>query len=545
MQDLRQGQVMDKAVLLSVSNRQGLADFARALAGLGYRLLATSGTSKYLAGQGVPALPVEQYTGQKEIMDGRVKTLHPKIYAGLLARRDNPQDMEDLAAAGIMPIDVAAVNLYPFAANMGMGKTDSQMVELIDVGGPSMIRAAAKNFKFVWPIIDPADYQSVLQYLSREQNAMDAGAGLVLRHRLAVKVFSCLANDALEIAAYFAARQPDNQPPEVNLNCGQDLASMAYEGLAEIGGAVCYRKQSLRYGENPHQQAAFYHLVGKVSQNWRQLAGKELSYNNLLDVDAVLRLLGSLPAGRDWAVIVKHLNPCGVASGASQSEALKRAKHCDPRSHFGGIIGFSKPLSADTAQEIRSDFAEVIIAPSFSAEALQTLQSAKNLRVLEVDPAYAAMRSELRSVLGGVLIQESDAAISDVREAELVSGRRLEPRELDDLQLAWAICVHVKSNAIVMVKEEMLLGVGAGQMSRIDAVEVALMKAKFHGHDLHGAVAASDAFFPFADGVETLAGAGIGAVIAPRGAKRDADCVAAAERGGISLLFAADRHFRH
>jgi phosphoribosylaminoimidazolecarboxamide formyltransferase/IMP cyclohydrolase len=335
----------------------------------------------------------------------------------------------------------------------------------------------------------------------------------------------------------------------------QESAGGELEARVELGdgfwrgassGLVLERVQELRYGENPHQKASLYRQVGSDAQPWEQLGGKELSYNNLLDFDAALRLLRGIDSDLPCACIMKHLNPCGAAYGSSLLEALQRAKRGDPRSHFGGILAFNKEVNAEVAQAVREDFAEIIVATAFSAEALTVLRSSKNLRIIRVTPHTASVRRhELRIIEGGVLLQEIDQHLSDVREAQVMSRRAPTNAELSDLEFAWRVCAHVRSNAIVIAKDTTLIGVGAGQMSRIDSVELALSKARTHGHNLQGAVCASDAFFPFPDSVEALAAAGVKAVIAPKGAKRDAEAVAAADASGMALLFTDDRHFRH
>ncbi len=512
-----------KAALLSVSDRTGLEDFARGLTALGYTLLTTSGTAKVLTAAGIKSLPIEEYTGQKEILDGRVKTLHPKIHAGLLARRDDPSHMQQLADEGILPIDIAAVNLYPFVKNVTSerAKDNKQMIELVDVGGPTMIRAAAKNHQGVFPIIDPLDYPHVLQAL----RANDAESCFAFRRELAVKVFTQLAYDNLEIAKYFSG-----------------LSSS--DGFPNINGVVLQREQELRYGENPQQKALYYRAVGAPPRDWQQFHGKELSYNNLLDFDAAMRIIRMFPESTAAAVIIKHLNPCGAAVGGSLLEALKKAKRCDPRSHFGGIIAFNQRVDSDVAEDVKEDFAEIVIAPSYDDAALAVLKKSKNLRIMTFATLAPAI-TELRSSAGGYLAQERDNQISQVQGLEVVSTRQPSAQELRDLQFAWMLCSHVKSNAITIAKDGMLIGVGAGQMSRIDSVDLALAKAKRHEHDLKGAVAASDAFFPFTDSVESLAGHGITTIVAPSGSKRDADVIASANRVNVSLVFAPDRHFRH
>lgn len=519
---------MKRAALLSVSDRTGIEAFARGLQALGYVLLTTSGTAKFLAGVGIQTTAIEDYTGQKEILDGRVKTLHPKIHAGLLARRDDHAHMQQIEADGILPIDIAAVNLYPFVKNLSSAeaKDPEHMIEFVDVGGPTMIRAAAKNHATVYPVIDPADYPAVLEVLKTQQGA--ASVGMELRRALAVKVFTQLGYDSLEIARYFSS-----------------VSKQASDSFgAPVAGVVLQKAQDLRYGENPHQAAAFYTAVGASALPWQQLHGKELSYNNLLDFDAILRIIQEFPSTQPAVVIVKHLNPCGAAVADTSVEALKMAKRCDPRSHFGGIIAFNQTVDAAAAAEVKEDFAEIVVAPGFEPEALELLKRNKNIRLLKADlKAHSTL--EIRTAAGGYLLQQRDGGASDVSALEQMSDRKASANELADLQLAWRLCAHVKSNAIVLVRNGLLIGTGAGQMSRIDSVELAIAKARKHGHSLSGAVAASDAFFPFTDSLETLAGVGVVAVVAPAGAKRDEDVVQMAKQLGITLVFTKDRHFRH
>ncbi len=538
---------MGRTALISVSDRTGLEQFAKALRELDFTLLATSGTTKFLKEVGVETVPIEEYTGQREILDGRVKTLHPKIHGGLLAKRDNDTHLQQLKEEGIRPIEIAVVNLYPFVQNLSSEAANSpeKMTELFDIGGPTMIRAAAKNHRYVLPVIDPADYPRVIEALKSGDvlgPAKERLAGATLRLELARKVFTTMARYDLEISKYLS--QVSVTQGDEGVVRSADLSHGLMFG--DTSGLVLSRAQALRYGENPHQRAALYREVGSTDLGWSQLHGKELSYNNLLDFDAALRLVRALETKTPVAVIIKHLNPCGVANGNTLLEALVRAKRSDPRSHFGGILAFNRPVSADVAQEIRGDFAEIVLAPEFQTDALEILKGNKNLRVVQFSsPATGVDRWEMRKIEGGLLIQEEDRGISNAEAAKVVSRRAPTQSELQDLDFAWRICAHVKSNAIVIVKDGMLIGVGAGQMSRIDSVEVALFKAKTHGHDLHGAVAASDAFFPFPDSVETLANQGIRAVIAPEGAKRDQDAISAADSMNIALLFTPERHFRH
>lgn len=527
---------MNKYALLSVSDQNGLPELAAALHKAGYVLLATSGTGKCLEGAKVPWSSVESYTGLAELLDGRVKTLHPKIHGGILARRDSEKHLSQMEAAEIGPIDVVVVNLYPFLKYLGTerAKDPLEMTELVDVGGPTMIRAAAKNHRFVLPLIDPADYPQVISALASAKSGRDPFS-IEYRRKLAAKVFKTLSQYDGAIAGYFGGLAGDSE--------------QAASGLPERFEASFERAAELRYGENPHQKAALYtpqssQLTFIAGPQWKQLGGKELSYNNMLDFDAALRLLCDLPQGRPTVAILKHLNPCGVASGRTVTDAIRRAKECDPRSHFGGVLVSNTAVDREAAEEIRGDFAEIIIAPGFSPEALEELRMSKNLRILEVSGAALA-GYDVRTVAGGLLVQEPDVAASTMSQAKLVSSRPPTDEELADLDLAWRVVRHVKSNAIVLVRDGLLIGVGAGQMSRIDSVELALKKAKSHGHLLNGAVAASDAFFPFPDSVEALGDAGVTCIVAPAGARKDEEAKAAANGKGVSLFFATNRHFRH
>jgi phosphoribosylaminoimidazolecarboxamide formyltransferase/IMP cyclohydrolase len=528
---------MNKMALLSVSDQTGLVDLARALIHAGYTLLATSGTGKALSAAAIPYTSVESYTGLAELLDGRVKTLHPKIHGGVLARRDQPHHLEQLSQENIAPIDVVVVNLYPFTKYLDSDRANDpeQMTELVDVGGPTMIRAAAKNHRFVLPLIDPADYPTVIELLSKQKQTSDSFS-LEFRRSLAAKAFKTLSAYDGAIGGYFAS-------------LGNTTETVKSQELPASVSLSLIKSADLRYGENPHQKAAVYTVnsanVATLSgATWTQLGGKELSYNNMLDFDAGLRLLADLPSERPSVAILKHLNPCGVASADSVCEAIERAKQCDPRSHFGGILVVNRQVDKDAALEIRGDFAEIVVAPSYSDDALEVLRTAKNLRILQVDIRRLS-GLEVRTVAGSVLMQEPDVSALGISAAERVTPRTPTEDELADLDMAWRVCGHVKSNAIVLVKDGLLIGVGAGQMSRIDSVELAIRKAKFHGHLLNGAVAASDAFFPFPDSVEALAAEGITCIVSPAGAKKDDEVKAVAKDKDLSLFFAADRHFRH
>lgn len=532
---------MKKYALLSVSDQTGLPELATALHRAGYVLLATSGTGKGLEQAKVPWTSVESYTGLAELLDGRVKTLHPKIHGGILARRDIEKHLAQMEEAEIGPIDVVVVNLYPFLKYLGSerAKDPLEMTELVDVGGPTMIRAAAKNHRFVLPLIDPSDYPEIIAALSTAPKEVDRFS-INLRRKLAAKVFATLSQYDGAIAGYFGGLAVGEQT---------EAQRQSASGLPAGFSATFVRQAELRYGENPHQKAALYGTDSALvpfigGPTWQQLGGKELSYNNMLDFDAALRLLADLPTSRPTVAILKHLNPCGVASGRDLTEAIQRAKQCDPRSHFGGVLVSNTAIDQQAAEEIRGDFAEIVIAPGFTPGGIETLRLSKNLRILEVK-GTTLRGYDVRTVAGGLLVQEPDIATSLVAQALLASPRQPTDEELADLDLAWRIVRHVKSNAIVLVRDGLLIGVGGGQMSRIDSVELALRKAKLHGHLLNGAVAASDAFFPFSDSIEVLGEAGITCVVSPSGARRDDEVKLAATQRDISLFFAERRHFRH
>jgi phosphoribosylaminoimidazolecarboxamide formyltransferase/IMP cyclohydrolase len=526
---------MTRYALLSVSDQTGLADLASALHRAGYVLLATSGTGKALESAKLPFTSVESYTGLAELLDGRVKTLHPKIHGGILARRDSEKHLGQMEEEEIAPIDVVVVNLYPFLKYLGTerAKDPLEMTELVDVGGPTMIRAAAKNHRFVLPLIDPADYPEVIATLAQAKPGSDPFT-IEARRRFAAKVFATLSQYDGAIASYFGGL--------VSEGAGASELPASFE-------ATFSRQAELRYGENPHQKAALYTGNSETvpfigGPRWKQHGGKELSYNNMLDFDAALRILADLPREKPMVAILKHLNPCGVASGRTVTDAIQRAKECDPRSHFGGVLVSNTTIDRAAAEEIRGDFAEIVIAPGFEPGALEELRMSKNLRILEVTEGQLS-GYDVRTVAGGLLVQEPDVGAATMSQSKLVSSRSPTDEELSDLDLAWRLVRHVKSNAIVLVRDGLLIGVGAGQMSRIDSVELALKKARTHGHLLDGAVAASDAFFPFPDSVETLSEAGITCIVAPAGARKDDEVKATAHSKNVSLFFAGTRHFRH
>ncbi|MEZ4754779.1 MAG: bifunctional phosphoribosylaminoimidazolecarboxamide formyltransferase/IMP cyclohydrolase [Bdellovibrionota bacterium] len=513
---------MKKTALISVTDKSGIVEFANELSQLGFSILSTGGTFKVLQDSGVEVGSVETYTGQKEILDGRVKTLHPKIHAGILANRADAAHLEQLKTDGIDPIDLLVVNLYPFEAGLKaeVPLAEAKMVELIDVGGPSMIRGAAKNFSGVMTLIDPADYQPALEFLTQAGFASEAG--LEFRRSRAAKAFARLADYNSRIAEYLSE---------------QAITAPNYKGF--IGEL----KQELRYGENPHQTASFFKPFGKEI-SWSQLNGKELSYNNLLDLDSGLRILKTFKEDIPTVAILKHLNPCGAAQAKTYELAYQSAKLTDPRSHFGGVVITNGAVDKIFAELIVEDFKEIVVAPQYSDEALKILKAKKNLRVIQAnlepeDPL------EFRSACEGMLVQQPDTQISNLNDVSWASGIAPSEDQLKDLKFAWKVCASVKSNAIVLVKNSALIGVGAGQMSRIDSTEVALANAAKHGHNIQGSVAASDAFFPFTDNIETLAEAGVSAVIAPSGAKKDEAVVEVAKKLGIVFGFTNNRHFRH
>jgi len=512
-----------RRALLSVSDKTGLVELARGLAAAGVALVSTGGTAKTLRDAGLAVEEVASVTGFPEIMDGRVKTLHPAIHGGLLARRDAPAHLAAMQAHGIAAIDLLVVNLYPFEATLAEGADFATCVENIDVGGPAMTRAAAKNHDFVAVLSDPADYAPLLAELAA------GGIALATRRRLAAKAFAMTAGYDAAIAAWLAGESGERQP-----------ARYALAGR---------RAQSLRYGENPHQQAALY-LTGERRPGVataRQLQGKELSYNNLADADAALECVAEFtdPA----VVIVKHANPCGVAAGADLAEAYAKALACDPVSAFGGIVALNRPLDAATATEIAKLFTEVIIAPGVSDAAAAIIGQKKNLRLLTCeglpDPAQPGLL--VKSIAGGFLLQSRDDGQVAAADLRVVTRRAPTPAELADLLFAVRVVKHVKSNAIVYARGQATVGIGAGQMSRVDSARIAADKARaaFGAAGARGSVMASEAFLPFADGLQAAIAAGCGAVIQPGGSQRDAEVIAAADAAGLAMVFTGMRHFRH
>lgn len=515
---------MKKFALLSVSDKRGIAEFAAALANRhGYTILSTGGTAALLASQGVPVTEVSQHTGFPEIMEGRVKTLHPKIHGGLLCRRDRPQHLAQAAENAIELIDIVAVNLYPFEQTVAKPEvTREEAIENIDIGGPSMLRSAAKNHEAVTVLCDPDDYREALAMLDRP-----AEAAVAFRRRMALKVFERTAAYDAAIAGYLAR---GDEP---------DLDALA--GLPDRLTLTWHKAQSLRYGENPHQRAALY---GTFSEHFRQLQGKELSYNNLLDITACTYLIGEFQ--RPTVAIVKHTNPCGAASAETLEEAWEHAYATDRQAPFGGIIVANRAIGEGLARRIAEIFTEVIIAPGYTEEARAIFAKKKNLRLMEaIAGPDAASRLELRSAIGGVLVQERDATLGDPAQFKVVTKRAPSDEEWRSLLFGWKIAKHVKSNAIVYTKGERTLGVGAGQMARVDSSRIAVWKAGEAGLDLKGSAVASEALFPFADGLIAAADAGATCAIQPGGAVRDAEVIQAADERGMAMVFTGIRHFRH
>jgi len=514
-----------RRALLSVSNKDGLLEFAQALHQRGVAMLSTGGTATLLERAGVPVTQVSSHTGFPEIMDGRVKTLHPKIHGGLLGRRN--VDDAVMRQHGIEPIDLLVVNLYPFAATIAKpGCSYEDAIENIDIGGPAMVRAAAKNHDRVAVIVDPADYAVVLDELARTDGALSEAT----RKRLAAKAFAHTASYDSAVASYLA---------RVNDAGGEFPQSLALQ---------FQKRMDLRYGENPHQTAAFYRAAdaqGASIGSARQLQGRTLSYNNIADGDTALECVRQF--AEPACVIVKHANPCGVAIASDALAAYDRAFKTDPTSAYGGIIAFNRKLTADIARTILDrQFVELIIAPEVDADALEICKRRENVRVLVTDGLAASnARHEYRSVDGGLLVQTRDQGMVGKADLKVVTKRQPTPAELDDLLFAWQVCKYVKSNAIVYVKERMTVGVGAGQMSRVYSSRIAAMKAKDEGLTVAGAVMASDAFFPFRDGLDVAAEFGIKAVIQPGGSMRDNEVIAAADEHGMAMVLTGMRHFRH
>lgn len=506
--------------LLSVSDKTGVVELATRLASLGWELLSTGGTARAIRDAGLTVRDVADVTGFPEMLDGRVKTLHPVVHGGLLARRDLPEHMAALAEHDIAPIDLVCVNLYPFRETVAKpGVTDEAAIENIDIGGPSMLRSAAKNHAAVWVLVDPADYEAVLDVIANDADDQP------LRRSLAEKVYAHTSAYDAAIAQWFAGRRDEPFPETYNL--------------------AFTRRQSLRYGENPSQRAAFYvQDEGRGLGALVQKGGKELSFNNLLDLEGAM--LATEPfGGQTCCAIIKHTTPCGLAVGANALDAYKRALACDPVSAFGSVIAFTVPVDEEAAEAIASLFVECIVAPAFSDAAVEILGRKKNLRVLEGEAKWGARDMDYKRVRGGLLVQDRMTVPELGKGWNVVTKRQPTSTESKDLEFAWRAVASVKSNAIVLVRDGATIGIGAGQMSRVDASFLAVHKATLAGHATADAALGSDAFFPFRDGVEQAAAAGVTALVQPGGSVRDAEVIAAADEHDMTMVFTGQRLFRH
>jgi len=514
-------------VIISVSDKEGISNFAKGLEEYDIEILSTGGTAKQLRDAGVTVMDISEYTGSPEILDGRVKTLHPKIYGGVLALRDNDTHLQQMVENGMEPIDMIIVNLYPFEEVIKKDNVDfMEAIENIDIGGPTMLRAAAKNYQYVTLVTHPEDYKDLLSELKKNNGSISVETNF----RLAVKAFSYVSRYDAAISNFLGAIDPNGGktkfPPSLTIHMD--------------------KKMKLRYGENPHQEGSFYvqsDLKEPCISNSIQLQGKELSLNNIYDTDAALEAVKDF---RETAcVVVKHNNPCGVATDESVVEAFLKAKACDPVSSFGGIVAFNREVDEATASELAGMFLEVVIAPSFSEKALEALSSKGNLRVMKTPelPLTANAGLDFKKVIGGALIQDRDTGVDkDFDDMKVLTKRQPTNEELNALKFGWKVCKHVKSNAIVFAREGQTVGIGAGQMSRVDSVKIATIKAEL---PTKGAVLASDAFFPFRDGIDEAAKAGITAIVQPGGSIRDQDIIDACDEHGIAMVFTGFRHFKH
>jgi len=512
--------------LISVSHKEGILDLAKGLEKLGIEILSTGGTAKLLRDGGVKVKDVSEFTGFPEMLDGRVKTLHPKVHGGLLGRRNNPEHMKQWLENGIQPIDLVVVNLYPFEQTVAKPNvTLEDAIENIDIGGPTMLRSAAKNYTDVAVVVAPRDYSRVLDEI-KETGEVSAKT----RFELCRTVFLHTARYDSAISAWL-----DKQVPADEKTRFPNILTLQFEKV-----------QNLRYGENPHQQGAVYREFGTKEPcvaHARQLQGKEMSFNNFLDANSALELVKEYTG--TTAVIVKHNNPCGVASAPSLADAYRKARDCDPVSAFGGVIAFNRMVDRETAKELTATFVEVVVAPEFAPDALEELKKKKDLRLLDIGPNVTGIPEgmDLKKVVGGLIYQDRDLGkIADVKKLTVATQRKPTDDEYEALAFAWKVCKHVKSNAIIFSRKDQTVGIGAGQMSRLDSVRIAVMKAQF---PLKGTVLASDAFFPFRDGLDEAAKAGITAVIQPGGSLKDEEVIKAANEHGIAMVMTGMRHFRH
>jgi phosphoribosylaminoimidazolecarboxamide formyltransferase/IMP cyclohydrolase len=513
--------------IISVSDKDGIGNFAKGLREFEIEILSTGGTAKRLRDGGVEVTEISEFTGSPEILDGRVKTLHPKLYGGILAMRDNESHLKQIKESGIEPIDLVVVNLYPFEEVIKKENVDlGEAIENIDIGGPTLLRAAAKNCKFVTIVTDPDDYKEVLKELKKNKGAVSPETNF----KLAMKAFSYVARYDAAISNYLGALEKEGEKIKF-----PETVTMHLE-----------KKMKLRYGENPHQEGAFYvfhDIVEPCISNSIQLQGKELSLNNIYDTDAALEAVKDFSGTA--CVVVKHNNPCGVAIDGSVEGAFLKAKACDPISAFGGIVAFNNEVDEATASELANMFLEVVIAPGYTEKALEVLSSKGNLRVMKTPQLNNSTKPGLdfKKVVGGALIQDRDTGVNDdFKDMKVETIRQPTDEELEDLKFAWKVCKHVKSNAIVFAKGGQTVGIGAGQMSRVDSVKIATFKAML---PTSGAVMASDAFFPFRDGIDEASKAGIKAIVQPGGSIRDKEIITAADEHGMAMVFTGIRHFKH
>lgn len=506
--------------LLSVYRKEGIVDFARELGKMGYKIISSGGTNKILREAGIPTIEISAYTGSPEMMDGRVKTLHPKIHAGILMDRKNPKHVEEAKKNGIEPIDIVAVNLYPFEEVTAKDPPLDEAIENIDIGGPTLLRAAAKNYKNVLVVCDPAQYEKVIGWLRSGEITEK------MREELAAAVWEHVSHYDIVIENYFKKKWQMNDYP-------------AYLNL------TFRKKEELRYGENPHQTAALYydpHDENPSIANAKQYGGKALSYNNILDMNSAYRLINQFE--EPTAVIIKHNNPCGIATNDNVVEAYKIARAVDPEAAFGGIVAVNRKVTKELAEEITSRFVEIVLAPEYDGDALEVFRKKPNLRVMELP--FVPIRKKFktyRSVLGGLLVQDADIEL--YKELRVVTKRKPTEKEMKAMLYAWKVAKYVRSNAIVYARENKAVGIGAGQMKRIDAAKIGAMIAKEFGDNLNGCAMASDAFFPFRDGIDYAASLGITAVIQPGGSVKDAEVIKAADEHNMAMIFTGMRHFRH
>lgn len=519
-----------RRAIISVTDKNGIEEFAKGLSKMGVEIISTGGTADLLKKAGIPVISISNYTGFPEMLDGRLKTLHPKIHGGILGKRDNIEHVKQMKDHDILPIDMVVVNLYAFEDTIAKGCSLEAAIENIDIGGPTMIRAAAKNYKDAAVVVDPADYQNIL----KEMEDKNCNLSLETKFYLAKKVFQLTARYDGAISNYL----------------GKIADGIAKKDFSATLTLQVEKVQDLRYGENPHQKAAFYRDINASKDvcvsNARQLSGKELSFNNILDLDSAIEI--SKEFHEIAAVIIKHNNPCGVAvSKINLLDAYKKALSCDKISSFGGIVGFNRVVDFTTAEEMSKIFLEAIAAPGFTPEALNILKDKKNLRLIEIGTGMEQRSTssgyDLKKVRGGLLVQTTD--IESANDLKTVTKREPTDTELENLLFAWNVCKHVKSNAIIFARDNQTIGIGAGQMSRIDSTRIAIMKAKDAGLEVKGSIMASDAFFPFMDNVDKAAEAGITAIIQPGGSIKDEEVIKAADGHNIAMVFTGIRHFRH